>query len=88
MYALLGEKQMPLPACVYHAVRKTFDLHKEELKSYTFERCWQCLKLYFISASILSIIYTVNTKYDVYMYTQVNIDLKIENVTLTKNVSV
>ena len=26
---------MPLPACVYHAVRKTFDLHKEELKSYT-----------------------------------------------------
>ena len=23
---------MPLPACVYHAVRKTFDLHKEELK--------------------------------------------------------
>ena len=44
----------------------------------------------FISASILSLIYTANTKYDVYtyMYIQVNIDLKIENVTLTKNVSV
>ena len=36
---IVREKQMPLPACVYHAVRKTFDLHKEELKSYTFERC-------------------------------------------------
>ena len=42
----------------------------------------------FISVLILSLIYTVNTKYDVYMFIQVNIDLKIENVTLTKNVSV
>ena len=32
MYALLGNKRIPLPACVYHAVRKTFDLHKKELK--------------------------------------------------------
>ena len=30
----------------------------------------------------------LNTKYNVCMYIQVNIDLKIENVTLTKNVSV
>ena len=26
---------MPLPAYVYHAVRKTFELHKEELKPVT-----------------------------------------------------
>ena len=32
MYALLGNKRMPLLVCVYHAVRKTFDHHKEELK--------------------------------------------------------
>ena len=40
MYALLGKKRMPLPACVYHEVRKTFIpflAHKEELKK--FERC-------------------------------------------------
>ena len=64
---------MPLPACVYHAVRKTSDLHKEELKGYTFERCLQCLKtlLYFS----FNFITTINTKYNEYMYIQVNIDL-------------
>ena len=39
MYALLGNKRMPLPVCVYHTVRKTFDVHKEELKGYKFKRC-------------------------------------------------
>ena len=29
----------------------------------------------------------INTKFNVYMYIQVNIDLTIENVTWTKNVS-
>ena len=69
---------MPLPACVYHAVRKTFDLHKEELnQGLHFEKMLTMLK---------NFITNVNTKYNVYI--QVNIDLKIENVTLTKNVSV
>ena len=39
MYALLGNKRMPFPVCVNHAVRNTFDLHKEELKGYKFKRC-------------------------------------------------
>ena len=32
MYPLVGNKRIHLPACVYHAVRKTFSLHKEEFK--------------------------------------------------------
>ena len=57
MYALLGNKRMPLPACVYHAVRKTFNLRKEELKPVTsLKDADDALKLYCISASILSLI--------------------------------
>ena len=83
IHALLGNKRMPLPAHVYHAVRKTFDLNEEELKGYTFERCRQCLKtlLYFS----FNFITNIDTKYNVYMYIQVNIELIY--VTLTKNVS-
>ena len=38
MYALSGNKRIPSSACVYHAVRKTFDLDKEKLKGYKFKR--------------------------------------------------
>ena len=38
MYALLLNKRIPLPACEYDAVRKTFHLHKEELKGYKVKR--------------------------------------------------
>ena len=64
---------MPLSVCVYHAVRKIFDLHKE-LKGYKFKRCYRCLKtlLYFS----FNFITNINIKYNVYMYIQVNIELK------------
>ena len=85
IYILFGNKRMPLSACVYHAVRKTFHLDKEEFKAYKL-RCGRGLKtlLYFS----FSFITTINTKYNVYMCIQINnIELKIENVTLIKNAS-
>ena len=30
VYGVLGAKRIPLPACVYHSIRKQFPLNKDE----------------------------------------------------------
>ena len=79
---LLGNKRIPLPACAYHAITKTFHLDKEEFKGYKLS-CWRGLKivLYFR----FNFITNMQIKYNMYRYIQANIQLKIENVTLIKN---